>query len=128
VFLEAESVVLPTGRNVIDVDDLHAALSDADNGVWFFHLIEEPWFQGREAGLLRWVRPQDHALADKLAGEAASGQPLENVRKRVLQRWRRRGLSRRLVEATGRPDDVRRTEARELMGRLARRVKSEGGA
>jgi len=128
VFLEAESVVLPTGRSVSDIDDLHAGLSDADNGVWFFHLVEEPWFQGREAGLLGWIRPQDRTLADKLAGEAASGQPLETVRKRVLQRWRRRGLSQRLVAATRRPDDVRRAEARELMGRLARRVKSEGGS
>jgi hypothetical protein len=110
VFLEGESVVLPTGRTVVDVH----------------HLIEEPWFQGRDAGLLGWLRALDRPLADTLATEGANGQPLESVRKKVLGRWRRRALSRRLVEATGRPDDVRRAEAREVMGRLARRVKSEG--
>lgn len=128
VFLESESVVLPTGRTVSDLDDLHSALTDADNGVWFFHLIEDPWFHGRDAGLLGWVRGLDRDVAETLASEGASGQPLETVRKRLLQRWRRKGLSRRLVEATGRPDDVRRAEAREVMGRLARRVKSEGSA
>jgi hypothetical protein len=126
VFLEGESVVLPTGRTVVDVHDLHAALTEADNGVWFYHLIEEPWFQGRDAGLIGWLRALDRPLADTLATEGANGQPLESVRKKVLGRWRRRALSRRLVEATGRPDDVRRAEAREVMGRLARRVKSEG--
>ena len=128
VFLEGESVVLPTGRTVVDVNDLHAALTEADNGVWFYHLIEEPWFQGRDAGLLGWLRALDRPLADTLASEGANGQPLESVRKKVLGRWRRRALPRRLVEATGRPDDVRRAEAREVMGRLARRVKSEGNS
>jgi hypothetical protein len=128
VFLEGESVVLPMGRAVSDLDDLHAALSDADNGVWFYHLIEAPWFHGRDSGLLGWVRGCDRRIAERLASEGASGQPLENVRRRVLQRWRRKGLSQRLVDATGRPDDVRRAEAREVMGRLARRVKSEGTA
>jgi len=126
VFLESESVVLPTGRTVGSVNDLHAALTEADNGVWFYHLIEEPWFHGPDAGLLGWLRAIDDKLADTLATEGANGQPLESVRKKVLGRWRRRSLPRRLVEATGRPDDVRRAEARELMGRLARRVKSEG--
>jgi GNAT superfamily N-acetyltransferase len=128
VFLEGESVVLPTGRAASDLNDLHDALSESDDGVWFFHLIEHPWFHGRDAGLLGWVREHDRGVADTLISEGASGQPLENVRKRVLQRWRRKGLSRRVVEATGRPDDVRRAEARELMERLARRVKSEGGS
>jgi GNAT superfamily N-acetyltransferase len=128
VFLASESVVLPTGRSVVDLHDLHAALTEADHGVWFFHLVEEPWFHGRDAGLLGWVRQHDRGVADTLANEGANGQPLETVRKRVLQRWRRRGLSRRLVEANGRPDDVRRAEAREVMERLARRMKSEGGS
>lgn len=128
VFLECDSVVLPTGRTVNAPDDLYGALSDADDGVWFYHLIEYPWFHGREGGLLGWIHEQDRAMADTLAAEGASGQPLEGVRKRVLQRWRRKGLSRRLVEATGRPDDVRHAEAREVMRRLARRVKSEGAS
>lgn len=128
VFLESESVVLPTGRTVVDLHDLHAALTEADDGVWFYHLIEDPWFRGRESGLLGWVEQQDRRIADTLAAEGISGQPLHTVRRRVLQRWRRKGLSRRLVEATARPDDVRHAEAREMMRRLARRVKSEGAS
>jgi hypothetical protein len=128
VFLEADSVVLPTGYLVRDTSEVLEALPRTDIGVWFYHLLEEPWFGDPERSLLTWMARQDERLAQAFTAEASSGLPIETIRRRLTTRMRRRMLGRRVIEASGHPADVRRESGRELVGRLIRRRRGEGGS
>lgn len=125
VFLEADSVVLPTGHVVRDAGDLFDALPRTDIAVWFYHLLEEPWFGDPESALIPWVARQDARLAEALASESASGLPIETIRRRLMTRLRRRMLGRRVLEASGHPPDARRETGREVVGRLMRRRRGD---
>ena len=121
IFLEAESVVLPTGYEVRDVAQVLEALPQTDVGVWFYHLLEEPWFGDPESSLLTFVAQQDEKMADTFRAEVSTGLPIETIRRRLMTRIRRRMLGRRVIEASGHPPDVRRETSREIVGRLIRR-------
>jgi hypothetical protein len=121
VFLAADSVVLPTGHEVRDAAAVLDALPQTDVGVWFYHLLEEPWFGDPERSLMAWVANQDERLAQAFRAEVSTGLPIETIRRRLMTRMRRRMLGRRVIEASGHPPDVRRETSREIVGRLMRR-------
>ncbi len=126
VFLMAESVPLPTGVRVSGAREMVHALIDADPSVWFFHLIEQPWFP--DGVLLQdWLiaRGEDR-LAAWLHDGATSGTPLETMRRRLLRRWRQSRIGRRISEAAGAHEDARREAGRATVARLVRRIKNTG--
>ena len=124
--LEADTVVLPTGHEVRDAAAVLEALPKTDVGVWFYHLLEEPWFGEPEHTLLSWVESQDEKLAHAFRAEVATGLPIETIRRRLMTKMRRRMLGRRVIEASGHPPDVRRETGREVVGRLIRRRRGGG--
>ncbi len=123
VFLAVESVTVPTGVRVLDGSELIEALATADASVWFYHVIEQPWFPGREPSLADWLSARGETrLAAWLAESASRGLPIETARRRLLRRWRNSHLGRRLAAAVRSPEGVRREEGRAVVARLARRI------
>ena len=121
VFLSGVSLVYPTGVTVQDAVQAMEVLLGSDPGVWFLHLVEEPWYQGG-ASLLDWLKAggADRAVA-LLQEAAATGLPIEKTRAKLTRRWRQRQIARRLAEATTMPEDERRDAARDAIARLVRR-------
>ena len=123
VFLAAESVTVPTGVRVNDGGELLGALATADASVWFYHVIEQPWFPGSGPSAADWLSARGEArLAAWLAESAVSGLPIETARRRLLARWRRSHLGRRLAAAAQSPEGVRREEGRAVVARLVRQI------
>lgn len=121
--LAAESLAVPTGTVVQDSEELVVALVTADPGVWFRHVIEEPWFGAGESPLIDWLTSRGESrLAGWLRDAAFAGQAIERARDRLMRRWRQSHLARRLAEASGSPEDVRREAGRDAVARLVRRV------
>jgi len=124
VFLAAESVPLSTGIRVQDAGELIDALVSADASVCFFHLTEEPW--GSEGGrfpLAEWIAARGEArLADWLGEARVMGLPIESMRRKIMQRWRRSHLGRRVSDAASAPDVARREAGRVAVARLVRRI------
>ena len=124
--LTCESVTVPTGLAAHDPAGLVDALSEADPGAWFHHLVEQPWLGG-EPLLGDWLRARDgERLAAWLEELAQSGLPLETMRRRLLQRRRQSALQRRLSEVAASPEDERRQAAREAVEGLVRRLRRPG--
>jgi hypothetical protein len=124
VFLAADSVPVPTGALASEPGQLFDLLAEADASVWFYHLLEEPWFADGEPPLARWLRAAGaQRLADLLQECAAEALPLAALRRRILGRWRRSELGRRLAQAAGRPEDERRAVGREAVAGLVRRLR-----
>ena len=122
VFLTVESVPLPTGVVVGSPRELVHALTAADASVWFFHLIEQPWFPDGPS-LEEWLVAQgEERLAHWLREDAASGKPIEGMRRRLLRRWRQSRLGRRISEAATAPEAVRREAGRATVAHLVRRI------
>ena len=122
VFLTLESVPLDAGVVVRNGRETVHALTDADHGVWFYHLIEDPWFPDG-ATLTEWLTAiGEEKLARWLSEDAASGIPIETMRKRLLRRWRQSRLGRRVGEAAGATEDQRREVGRDVVARLVRRI------
>ena len=127
VFLTAESVPIPTGDRVHDSRELIERLADADASVWFYHLIEQPWSSPDRAPLDDWLRAQGAArLAEPLFQTARTGRPLEDIRHRVLRRWRFNRLGQRVAAAAGSTEKERLEAGREAMSRLVRRISQPG--
>jgi hypothetical protein len=126
-FLSATSLSYPAGLSVRDGHELVEALLEADAGVWFFHLIEEPWRGAGRAPLLEWLDGLgQQRLAGWLREAAGSGRPIDAARARVLRRWRRSRIGRSVAEVATAPDAARREAGREAVARLVRhRPRSE---
>jgi hypothetical protein len=124
-----ESVPIPTGVVVTTARELVHALVAADDSVWFYHLIEQPWFPEGQT-LVEWTESLGESrLAGWLAEDAASEAPLAALRRRLLRRWRQSRLGRRLGEAALAPEDVRREAGHDAVARFVRRItQSEPGA
>lgn len=98
LFLSATSVDYSTGVHVHDGQDLVEALLEADSGVWFYHLVEEPWFGDGHASLLEWLlATRDHRLAKWLGDAASSGLPIEKARAQLHRRWRQSRIARKEI-------------------------------
>lgn len=128
VFLELESVAVSTGVYVHDSEDLIRALGEAEPATWFYHLIEQPWLAPDRPSLVDWVRATgDARLVDWLEEAGGSGRPLEELRRRVIRRWKQSRLGRRVAEAATRSDEERREAGREAVLGLVRRITGQDG-
>jgi len=126
-FLSATSLSYPMDVAVHDDEELVHALLAADAGVWFFHLIEEPFYQEGRAPLLEWVTASGHERhARWLAESARAAVPIDKARARFVRRWRQSRIGRRLAQATRLPEEARREMGREAMARLVRGRPSNG--
>lgn len=126
VFLTVASVQVPTNTYAYDPHELIELLAEADASVWFYHLIEEPWAKG-ESPLRRWLEARGAAqLGEFLDHAARSGRPIEDMRRRVLKRWRFNRLGPRVAAAAGATEKERSEAGREAMSRLVRRIRPEG--
>jgi hypothetical protein len=127
VFLTVESVPLPTGVVARTGPELLEGLLEAEPSVWFYHLVEQPWFPDRPS-LVVWLLERG---ADRIAGwlreDAAAGLPIETMRRRLLRRWRRSRLGQRVGEAATVPEDQRREAGRAAVARLVRRIQRTDG-
>jgi hypothetical protein len=128
VFLTAESVPVPSGERVTNASELFERLSEADPSVWFFHLIEQPWFEPPESTLFGWLRDRNEGrVADWLEDEAQSGRSLADLRQRALRRWRLRGLGTRIADASLSSENERREAGREAVSKLFQRISRPEG-
>ncbi len=129
LFLSATSLSFAAGVEVQDAGELVTALMSLDAGVWFFHLIEQPFLLSGHAPLLEWLVQNDHPqLARWLEESAHTGLPIDKARGRLLKRWRQSLIGRRLAEAAAVPEDARREAGRRAMERLLRRSRSGGAS
>jgi hypothetical protein len=120
--LASESLVLESGA-VRDAGELVAALAGDDPGIWFYHVIEAPWFGGGRTAVVNWLAAAGESrLAEWLAAAASATLPLERERDRLLRRWRRSRLARSVAAASGAPEHERRDAGRAAVARLVRRV------
>jgi len=127
-FLAATAVSFPTGIVVHDGRELVEALTAADAGVWFRHLVEEPWFLQERAPLLEWLTASgERRLAEWLVEDAGAGLPIEKARARLVRRWRQSRIARQVTDAAAVPEDVRRDAGRQAVARFVRRVRRPSG-
>lgn len=123
VFLTAESVPVPTGMVARHAEELMTHLSQVDHGVWFYHLLEEPWYLGAEAPIVLWSRECGHArVASWLEEEFHAGHGLEEMRRRVLRRWQQSRLRTRVAAAAEATESERREAGRAAVAGLVRRI------
>jgi len=127
-FLSAESVAVPTAVAADTPAVLFDLLAGADASVWFYHLLERPWFGDR--GLFDWLEANgEPRLAGWLDDAARSGLPLERVRRNLVQRWRRSRLGQATLDAAAQAPDARReheSQAVTNLVRLLRRPRERG--
>jgi len=124
VFLEVEPVTVPSGVQVESGAQTMEALAEADVSVWFYHVIEQPWFGQDRPTLHEWLEEiGEPKIARWLTDLSESGLPIEAARERLLRRWRHSHLGRRLGHTAEMPDDLRREAGREVVGRLVRRIR-----
>lgn len=129
LFLSATSLRYPIGAPLQDGEALVEALLSSDPCVWFFHLIEDPWFGAGRATLPEWARRSAPTrLAGWLEEAAAGGLPIDKARAQLGRRWRRSQIGRRMTDAAIVPQDVRREAGREAVARLLRRRPRDGDA
>jgi len=122
VFLEMDSVPVPSGITAANSSELIHRLVDAEASVLFYHLVEQPWLESRPL-LLDWVRKNgSERLATWLTDSVQPGRPIEAGRKQLLRRWRQSGLGRRVAEAAGAPEQQRRDAQRQAVAGLVRRI------
>jgi len=125
--LTFDSVTVPTGLTARDPASLVEALAVAEPGAWFYHLVEQPWLRTGRPLLGDWLRARGAPrLAAWLSELAASGLPLEVMRRRLLQRRRRSALRRRVSEAAASPEGERQQAARAAVEGLVRRLRRPG--
>ena len=123
VFLTAEPVRVPTGIIAAEPEALIEALVEAEPGVWFFHLIEEPWYAPGPPAIARWAREHgDTSLARVIEEEARAGRGLAELRRRVVKRWRQGRVRSRVAAATRATEGERREAAHEAVVGLVRRM------
>jgi hypothetical protein len=123
VFLTVESVPLSTGVIARTGKELVDALVEAEPSVWFYHLTEQPWFPAGRS-MLEWLFDRgDDQIGLWLREDAAAGLPIEAMRRRLLRRWRRSRMGRRLGEAATVPEDMRREAGRAVVAGFVRRMK-----
>jgi hypothetical protein len=122
-FLMSESVPVPTGTVARDADELMDGLETSDLSAWFYHLYEQPWFEGGTPLLTRWLAEHgERRFAEAFDEEARSGRGLAILRRRVLRRWRQNRLRSRIAAASGHTENERREHGRAAVAGLVRRM------
>lgn len=125
VFLEAESVRVPTGIVVHEPAGLFEALADADASVLFHHLVERPWFGDRSVSFATWLRAHGDARRAAWFDEAVTPyHSLSAAREAVLRKWRRSQVGARTIDAARQPEPERREAGRSAVANLVRRLTS----
>lgn len=125
-FLAADSVPVPM-QDCHEPAELFEALGRADASVWFYHLIEQPWFRGGEVPVAGWLRGRNAArLATKLEQLSTAGLPIEAMRREAMRAWRRSQLGGRVARAARASEAERADEARDAVAKLARRIVRSG--
>lgn len=123
VFLTLESVTIPSGASASTGRELVHALVGADDSVWFYHLIEQPWFPDGRSTIFEWAESVgEPRLSRWLVEDASSGLPLGTLRRQLLRRWRQSRLSRRVSEAALASEDERREAGHDAVARFVRRI------
>jgi len=123
VFLTLESVTIPSGARPSTGRELVHALVGADDSVWFYHLIEQPWFPDGQRTIFEWAESVgEPRLAQWLVEDASSGLPLGTLRRQLLRRWRQSRLGRRVSEAAQASEDERREVGHDAVARFVRRI------
>jgi hypothetical protein len=123
VLLTAESVAIPTGVVARDAESMMAALGEAEPGVWFYHLVEQPWYAPGPAPIVRWARDRGDQLLAKILDEAShGGRGLAEMRRRALKRWSQGNLRARVAAATHASEQERREAGRAAVAGLVRRM------
>jgi uncharacterized protein DUF5752 len=126
--LTFESVAVATGYAAHDAESLDQAMAAADAGAWFHHVVEQPWLGEGSPRLCDWLRARGAPRLAAWYGDlAASGLPLETMRRRLLQRRRRTALRRRVSEAAAHAAVERQEATRAAVEGLVRRLR-RGGA
>jgi len=121
-FLAADTVPVPI-TECEDLESMFDTLAGCDASAWFYHLVEQPWFAGGAIPLTQVVRDAGAPrLADRIEQLAASGIPLEKLRRETLRTWRRSQLGSRMARAGAISDAERADEGRDAVARLARRI------
>jgi hypothetical protein len=127
--LESDWVLIPTGVVVENADDVAARLCELDLSVWFYHLVQEPWFSGGRSRLLEWLHARGATRLETWLREAVtSGLPLATSRSRFGRRVRQSQLVRRVRQAASETEDERRLTGRVAVQRLIRRQGTGPGA
>lgn len=122
-FLTTESVPVPTGCVAREAHELLEGLEAADLSAWFYHLTEQPWYEGTSPAITRWIAEHgEPRLAEILEDEARSGRGLEEIRRRVLRRWRQSRLRARVTAAADYTEHERQDAARAAVAGLVRRM------
>jgi hypothetical protein len=131
-FIRIRTVLSPLGLEASDPVEVMELWPRIDLGAVFLHLVEAPAFGWDEHALIPWLRAGGAGgLAETAASLVAAGLPLARLHRDLNARWRRSMIGRRLAERFDAPEEVRRREAREVMARLASRLRSaasDGGA
>ena len=124
-FHAAHSVEVPNAFAPESVDELVECLRDVEPSCLFYHLIERPLLHPEApASLELWVEEQGAPRLARWLREAPDwGLPLEDMRRGLVRRWRRRQLRSRIAARAQQPEETRRREAREAVARLVERVR-----
>jgi hypothetical protein len=105
LFLEAESVRVPTGIVVEHPDELFPALTEVDASVWFYHLIERPWFGDTSLSFVSWLRAhRDPRRAAWFEEAVTPYHSLSAGREAVFRKWRRSQVGARAIDAARQPE------------------------
>ena len=127
VFLEAESVRVPTGIVVEHPDALLDALAEVDHSVWFYHLIERPWFGDSSLSFVSWLRAHRDTRRAAWFEEAVTPyHSLSSGREAVFRKWRRSQVGVRAIDAARQPEPERREAGRSAVASFVRRLKKAG--
>lgn len=127
-FLRAVSVTAPLGITLREPHDLTVHWHAIDRAALFYHLIEAPLLGPESASLFGWLRARGAAgLAGTAEELASTGRPLAVLQRELGSRWRRRLLTNRLVRRLESSEERRQAEAREVMVRLAGRLRGAPG-
>ena len=127
-FVSSRSVRAPLGLEASGPGSVVDRWAELDLGSVFYHLIESRVLGPEEDVLASWLRDHDAEGLAKSAEElTATGRPLARLHRDIGARWRRKLIARRLVDRLDTPEEVRRTEARAAVVRLAGRLRSPHG-
>jgi hypothetical protein len=128
-FHAADSVTVPTGIHLGSVQELIDQLLVVEPGCVFYHLIERPLLDPAATHTLdAWVAAQGQTrFAEHLREAAQWGLPLEDTRERLVRRWSRGQLRRRLAERIQEPEAARKRAGQRAVARLIDRMRKPGG-